>query len=114
MASILLGGEDWSKRLPFGLVPFAGYYSGCPFMCLGLSVHPGSQAERGNQAWWHKPVILIPGREDCEFKASLGYVVSLCSRNKTNAVDRTDFEASMVAQFLHVLHRGTFAGFLHP
>lgn len=73
------------------------------------------QAESGNQAWWHKLVILMPGREDCEFKVCLDYVVGLCSRNKTSVVDRTDFEVRLVAQepqFLHILCRGTSAGFL--
>lgn len=76
-----------------------------------------SQAEGGNQAWWHKPVILMPGREDCELKVSLGYVVGLCPRNKTSVVDRTDFEFRLVAQepqFLHILRRGTSVGFLYP
>ena len=58
------------------------------------------QAESGNQAWWHKLVILMPGREDCEFKVCLDYVVGLCSRNKTSVVDRTDFEVRLVAQEL--------------
>lgn len=89
-------GQRW---LLFGLVTFVVYHSGCPFMFLGLSVHPGSQLlSSGNQARWHKPVILIPGRKDCEFKASLGYVVGLCPRNKTNVVDRTDLEVRLVAQ----------------